>query len=252
MDRLNYFDCNCSVGRVGCPLLLDIPDVAGLKGEMAAAGLGRALVYHTVARFGDPVQGNALLMKEIAGHPGLEPVWVILPPHTGEMPAPGRLVEDMGRAGVRAVRMFPGRSRHGFSLSEWCAGEVLEALEAARLPLMLDTETVTWEEVFAVLRRFTKLPVIMTECSYRHDRFLYPLLEKFETLHVETSRFMGAGAIEDLVGRFGSRALLFGTNMPSYTGTAAVSRLTYADIDRRDKEAIAGGNLRRLLGEAGS
>ncbi len=252
MDRLDYFDCNCSVGRVGRPLLLDIPDVAGLKKEMAAAGVGRALVYHTVARFGDPVQGNALLMKEIAGDPDLDPVWVILPPHTREMPAPDRLVDDLRLGGVKAVRMYPGRSCHGFSLSAWCAGEVLEALDSARVPLLLDTETVTWDEVFAVLQRFPGLPVIMTECSYRHNRFLYPLLEKFETLHVEMSRFMGAGAIEDLVGRFGPRPLLFGTNMPSYTGTAAVSLLTYADIGRADKEAIAGGNLRRLLGEAGS
>ena len=252
MDRLEYFDCNCSVGRVGRPLLLDIPDAAGLKSEMAAAGVGRALVYHTVARFGDPVLGNALLMKEIAGQAGLDPVWVILPPQTGEMPAPDKLVEDLRRGGVKAARMYPGRSRHGFSLAEWCAGGVLEALGAAGIPLMLETESVTWDEVFAVLDRHRGLPVIMTECSYRHDRFLYPLLGRFETLHVEMSRFLGAGVIEDLVGRFGSRPLLFGTNMPSYTGTAAVSMLTYADIDRRDKEAIAGGNLRRLLGEAGS
>ncbi len=252
MDKLNFLDCNCSIGRVGHPLLLDIPDVAGLKREMAAAGVDRALVYHTVARFGDPVTGNSMLMREIAGDPALDPVWVVLPPHTGEMPGPEKLVKDLRRGGVKAVRMYPGRPRHGFSLSAWCAGEVLEALAAARIPLMLDLEDVTWDEVFALLDGFKGLPLIITNCSYRHTRFLYPLLGKFGTLFVEMSRFLGAGAIEDLVGRFGARPLLFGTNMPAYTGTAAVAMLTYADIDRRDKEAIAGGNLRRLLVELGS
>jgi hypothetical protein len=37
--------------------------------------------------------------------------------------------------------------------------------------------------------------------------------------------------------------------MPHYTGTAAVARLTYADIARADKEAIAASNLDRILKE---
>jgi len=60
---------------------------------------------------------------------------------------------------------------------------------------------------------------------------------------------MGAGTIEDMVERFGSRHLLFGTNMPQYTGTAAVSLLAYSDIDQAAKQAIAGGNLHKLLDE---
>jgi hypothetical protein len=30
MEKLKYFDANCSVGRVGYPHLFDIPDAAGL------------------------------------------------------------------------------------------------------------------------------------------------------------------------------------------------------------------------------
>ena len=73
------------------------------------------------------------------------------------------------------------------------------------------------------------------------------MLEKFDNLFIELSRFMGAGAVEDVVKRFGSRPLLFGTNMPQYTGTAAVGLLTYFDIDHKDKQAIAGDNLRNLF-----
>jgi len=55
---------------------------------------------------------------------------------------------------------------------------------------------------------------------------------------------------EDVVERFGPRRILFGTNMPACTGTAAVSMLTYADIPREAKEAIAGGTVRSLMKEA--
>jgi hypothetical protein len=249
MDKLTYYDCHCSIGRVGYPLLLDIPDVAGLKKEMAAAGVERALVSHALARSGDPVLGNARLMAEIAGDPDLDPVWFLLPHHTGEMPPPRRLLEELKAGHVRAVRMDPGRAQHGFSLAAWCAGGLLEALDEARLPLMLDAELVTWDEVQDLLDRHPGLPVIMANCSYRHNRFLYPLFERYRNLYVETSRFLGAGTIEDVVRRFGSRPLLFGTNMPQYTGTAAVGRLAYAEIEPADKDAVAGGNLRRLVAE---
>ncbi len=34
MQKLNFFDCNCSVGRVAYPHLHDIPDVEGLLQEI--------------------------------------------------------------------------------------------------------------------------------------------------------------------------------------------------------------------------
>ncbi len=244
---MRFFDCNCSVGRPGYPHLLDIPDVAGLRREMETAGIDEALVYHMAARYGHPPVGNSLLLEEIQGQKNLHPAWVLLPHHTGEMATPGQLLAEMKAKGVRAARLFPGRAQHGFSLADWCIGELLAALESARLPLFLDIEIVTWEEVFDLLQKYPRLPVVLTNCSYRHNRFLYPLWEKFDHLYVEMSRFMGAGAIEDVVSRFGSSRILFGTNMPQYTGTAAVARLTYADIPRPDKEAVAALNLERLL-----
>ncbi len=248
--KLRFFDCNCSIGRTGYPLLLDISDTAGLWQEMKTAGIEEALVYHTVARDAHPPLGNALLLEEIKNWPALHPVWILLPHHTGEMPPPEQWLGEMKTRGIQAVRAYPTKSYHGYSLSEWCAGELLAALEKARLPLILDAEISGWEDVWSLLKSYPRLPLIMANCSYRHNRVLYPLFEKFTNIFIETSRFMGGGAVEDIVARFGARPLVFGTNMPQYTGTAAVALITYADIDPKDKEAIAGGNLRRLLGEA--
>jgi hypothetical protein len=249
MTKIPFFDCNTTVGRAGYPILLDIQDAAGLEREMEIAGIEEALVYHTAAREAHPSLGNALLEKEIEGRTNLYPVWVLLPHHTGEMPHPDDIIGEMRRKNVKAVRLYPGRAHHGFTLADWCAGELLDSLDAARLPLLLDIEVVSWEEVFALLHKYQRLPVVVSNCSYRHNRYLYPLWERFDNLYVETCRFLGAGAIEDVVRRFGPRRLLFGTNMPQYTGTAMVSRITYADISREDKEAIASGNLKRLLEE---
>jgi hypothetical protein len=249
MKKLRFFDCNCSIGRTGYPHLLDIPDAAGLRREMETAGVEEALVYHVLARDGHPPLGNTLLLDELKGHAGLHPVWVLLPHHTGELPPPDQLLAEMKDKGVKAARLYPGRLHHSFTLAEWCAGELLTALQAARLPLILDIEIVSWEEIFSLLQKYPQLPIILSNCSYRHHRFLYPLWERFDYLYLEMSRFMGGGAVEDVVRRFGSGRILFGTNMPQYTGTAAVARLTYADIAWADKEAIAAANLDRILKE---
>jgi predicted TIM-barrel fold metal-dependent hydrolase len=247
MAKLKFFDCNCSVGRVRYPNLTDIPDAAGLLKEMDTAGIEEALVYHVMARDVDPVLGNQKLHEEIAEHERLHPVWVVIPHHTGEMPKPEKLLNTMKEKGVKAVRMYPTKDYHGFSLEEWCSGKLLSALEEARVPLIMEIEIVWWDAVAALLKNHPQLPVIIADANYRHNRFTYPLFEQHENLYVETTRHFGSGIFEDIVGKFGSRPILFGTNMPRYTGTAAVSMLTYADIPHYDKAAIAGENLRRLL-----
>lgn len=250
MAKLTYFDCNCSIGRVTYPYLLDISDVEGLKREMDTAGIEEALVYHSVARDTEPSLGNTLLGEALAGEDRLYPVWVVLPHYTGEMPAPGVLLKEMETQKVRAVRMYPTKDWHSFSIAEWNSGELLSALEEARVPLMLDIEIVWWETVVNLMNTHPRLRVIATNVGYRHNRFVYPLFEKYENLYLETSRYFGSGIYEDVVSRFGSDHLLFGSNMPRFTGTGVISMLTYADIPRADKEAIAGGNLRRLMKEA--
>ena len=249
MPKLKFFDCNCSVGRVIYPHLTDIPDAKGLLREMQTAGIEEALVYHIVARDGYPPDGNSMLMEEIKDFEELHPAWVVLPHHTGEMSPPEELLRQMKKNNVKAVRVYPKLNYHSFSISEWCVGELLSALEEERIPLILDMETVTWEDVNTILVNHQQLPVIAAACTYRNNRYIYPLLEKHENLFIELSRFMGAGAIEDVVKRFGSRPLLFGTNMPQYAGAAVVSLLTYTDIDEKDKQVIAGANLRNLLKE---
>ncbi len=247
MAKLAFFDCNCSVGRVPYPLLMDISDVKGLHREMDTAGIEEALVFHTMARDASPPVGNILLHNEIDHVPGLHPVWVVLPHHTGEMAQPAKLIKDMEEKGVKAVRMYPTKDYHSFSLSAWNSGELLSALEEVRIPLMLDIEIVWWDTIHTILEKYPCLPVIATNVSYRHNRFTYPLLGKYENFYIETSRYFGAGTVEDVVKRFGARSILFGTNMPRHTGTAAVSMLTFADIPGEAKGAIAGENLRTLL-----
>src|SRR6185437_6604056 len=111
--------------------------------EMDRLGIAEALVYHGMALDGHPPEGNARLMQEIAGQPRLHPCWVLLPT-TGEMPPPHELVAQMRAQGVRAARLCPVRHRYQFT--EANLGDLLAALEAARIPLLADFSMVSWSE----------------------------------------------------------------------------------------------------------
>ena len=113
--------------------------------------------------------------------------------------------------------------------------------------MLIEAGQTNFEAVASVLESHPALRLTLHQTSYRLDRFLYPLMEKFEYLSVETGGYVVAGGIEAICERFGSSRLVFGTGMPFFEPGAAVSPVTYAQISDAQKQAIAGGNLERLL-----
>jgi len=245
---MDFFDCNCMIGRFGQPQPGQFHSVDGLERELGRCGIARALVFHALGKELDPATGNAALMREIAGRDRLAPCWVVMPHHTGEMPPPDELCQQMAEHGVRAVRMFP--QMHSFTLAEWCAGELLAALEQRRVPVFLDHDQTNWEEVNAACAAHPGLPIVLLRPNYRVHRFLYPLLARHANLHVEIGIFVAHDAIADCAQRHGAERMLFGSALPHYTPGGPMANIMYSHISDADKALIAGGNLRRLLGEA--
>ncbi len=98
-----------------------------------------------------------------------------------------------------------------------------------------------------VLHEFPMLTLIITEHDLE-DRCFRPLLEKYEHLYIDISRYELDGGIADLCCKYGPHRLLFGTGFPKNYIGGSVLTLLHADITEEAKRAIAGDNLRRLLG----
>ena len=171
-----------------------------------------------------------------------------MPDHTGEMPPPDELCDRMAQGGVRAVRLFP--QMHSFSLSEWCSGELLGALEARRVPVFIDHDQTNWDEVDRICAAHPSLPLVLLRPNYRVHRSLYPLFERHANLHIEIGIYVAHNAIADCARRFGAERMLFGSALPHYTPGGPIANIMYSEISDAEKALIAGGNLRRLLGEA--
>ena len=241
---LDWMDCHAAIGRWTVPPPAGPLDEAGLLAELDAAGIGGALVHHGTARDYDPAAGNDLLLAERTS-PRLVPCATLLPPATAELPPPDVALPALLAAGVRAVRLYP-RS-HNFSLAAWCSGPLLDVLERRRVPLSVDLAETDWEGIHRLCEGYPGLPVIVTRVNYRQERFLYPLWERHENLHVEISFFQGHRGLEEAVERFGSRRLLFGTGLPFFDAGGPVVTVARCEVDEAARRDIAGENLRRLL-----
>lgn len=257
MSNLRFFHVNAVIGE---PLYSGETGQFGcyvgpedLLAEMDYCGVECALVSHWDAMKVHPSMGNERLLEQLRGQRRLFPCWVVLPHHTGESPEPKRLLAEMGRNDVRAVRLLPGLFH--FSLADWSAGELLEALEYERILTIIDAEPA---ELHSLCERYPDLPVVSTNSELR---FLYPLLSQHPNLYVSMEGPSHPDMIEDICQRFGAGRLLFGSphvppvfpthNLRDEPGAwrigPSVAVVAYARISREEKEKVAGGNLRSLL-----
>lgn len=252
--EVEYLDSGVLVGRTATAGSTEIPDLLALLDRTGVAG---AAIQHAVAREHDPATGNRLTSDAAATSSRLLPVWTALPHHTGEFPPPDEFVEEAASSGVRLARMFPSSelSGHRFALRSWVTGDLLSALEKARMPLLLDFTIFRrgeppWDDIAGVCADHPRLPVILVEVQGRNNRTLYPLLERFPELRVQTGGFNVHAGLEDVCARFGAERLVFGSNHPFSSLGAARLHLERALISDGERRLIASGNLRSLLSQA--
>ena len=103
-----------------------------------------------------------------------------------------------------------------------------------------------------ICHAFPRLPVVITEnrISYT-QRKLYQALDSCPNLHLDVSTVWIGRIVEFIAERWGAERLLFGSALPTRDPAVTIGQVAYADLPAADIEAIAGGNLRRLLSWAG-
>jgi len=245
VPELRFFDCNARIGRCSTPRPEWFLDASGLLAEMDRAGIERTLVHHAWSVEWDPREGNAALLREIGAEDRLYPCFAGLPPATQELPPPrefARQVRDLHGA----VRFFP--VQHNYALSEASVGHLLDALSFERVPVLIDIGQTNWRDVGEVLAHHPALNLVVLNAYYRMDRHLYPLWERFGNLCLDCGSYGVHQGIEAVCARFGAERLLFGTDLPVHEVGGPMALVTYAPISDDEKQRIAGGNLRRMLG----
>lgn len=256
LGSVELFDCNATVGRravrnPGCAYMPE--DVISI---MDYYRIDKALVSHAMCEGNGPFPGNEILLSEISDYDRLSPCWVLSPNFTNEL---GEVkVEDfidkMLEMGVKASKILP--YHHHYCLSDWCVGELFSILEEHRIPLLIDfgithysesESRIPWNNIYELCKDYRSLPIILLRVGGNVNRKLFPLLSKFENLHIDISYYISNDGLEIICEEFGANHLLFGTGMPVYSPAGPLSMLIYSGISAKEKKAIGSENLKRLL-----
>ena len=247
---MKFFDCNSYFGLPARPTLAPAADAGALLKEMDHCGVDQALVWHIAQHDASPLAGNPLLAEAIAPHPRLWGCWSILPNQAHEFPPFEQFLTHMRASRIVALRAFP--ISHHFLLNEVAMGSWFEPMVAHRIPFLLSVRYgADWQIAYSLLAEFPRLVcVICDHGCWGEDRRFRPLLERYPYVYVDTAQYLLDGGIEALVADYGSNRILFGSGFPeSYLGGMMLA-LKHARIQEEAKDAIASGNLERILKEA--
>lgn len=246
---MKMITCDAMIGLPRQPLDSGDPTPEDLEQEMDRLRIDAAIVRHRFCLESSPYAGNRILMEEIQGHSRLIPAWVLTP--DGQEPDydAARTVRSMLDSGVRVAWMRP--KEHTFSVQPWCSGELYAALQDARVPLLIDWNAQTPDDLNAVCAAFPELRLVVLNPSRegRH-RLMYPLLKQHPHLYLCFSPVFSAHDVfMDLCGRFGPHRWVLGTGYPQSEGGAGITGLLYSGLPEAAIRAVASENIERLLAE---
>lgn len=243
---IQWHDAHCWIGVGSSGSLRPVETLDQTLQLLARYGIRRAIVAHRVARDCDPTTGNRLLVEAIADRDAL---WgaAVLTPDDSSANALRKRLQTLIAGKVRMVRIFP-RS-HNWSLSEWCCGPWLGVLEEMRMPLAVWHTETTWDDVAAVCRDHPRLNVIVEGPNrklFYHNRIYYGQLERYANFHLEIHNLVNYLGVDDIVRRFGSQRLIFGTFFPQQDPNVAMGLVVGGEMSQVDRENIAFRNIERL------
>lgn len=242
---MKFFDCNTYAGVGLRPPLQPALSPDELLEEMDNCGVDAALVNHEGGDFSNPLVSNVEISGFCQSSDRLNPVWNILPPQT-EMKT-DELISGMRESGVSALRAMP--VAHRYILNEVTMGSTLTELVRRRIPLFLAFES-GWQLHYDLLECYPELVLVAIDHGcWGQDRYLRPLLERYDHFYIDTSRFELDGGIEDVVNAYGAARILFGSAYHRVPMGGASLLLRNAEIDDDARAAIASGNLERILSE---
>lgn len=235
----NVWDVNSRVGPSGPNGQLGV-DAAALLREMSRFYIRKAVTVHWTGVEYDANVGNEKLA--LINEERLIPAWTPLPD--------AESIEQLAARRPTAVRLMPRNLNHSWTVTPWCAGELLDYLAQHRIVTLVAREDIEWQSLIEVLENFPRLPLILLDIGYRFDHYILPLLRRFPSLHFDSATYLAYRQLENYVDRCGPDRLLYGSRLPLFTAAASLGVLASARIYDDARVAIAGGNLRRLLSEA--
>jgi len=245
---MQIIDINCAIGE---PMRSQRFSTAeGLLQWLDKYNIDCALTYHSEA-MREPEMGNEKMVKAAAASGGRLRLCLALNPSLQSLgiPGEGTPLERLKKLRPSAVRIFPGEQLYPFDT--FYAEEILQVCAELHLPLIVDCpyDMPFIARLPEVCKAYPDVPIILLRFMYNRSRLYMPILRKLPNVYLDMSNHIDVGGMEEVVERFGSTNLLFGSGLPTYEPSGALGLLLYAQLSGADRENIAAGNFLRLEGD---
>lgn len=252
------FDANAFIGKWPYwPVRSTEP--SEVASELAGWGIDRAAICSMRSVFVNWEDGNCEVEAAAKQNPAHFSPFACLGTQELSHVLPRRAYEfsEYVARGFCGVRLYP--QHHSYHLLyEAFVDSILEDAESRGWPVVLPLRILmNWgmpsldlSVIETLVTRHPRVIWILAGINYLHElQLAVSLMRRYPSVHLETSCVMGYAAIEKTVQQCGAAQILFGSGAPVQHGAAALSKILHAELSSSDREAILGGNLKRLLGE---
>ncbi|MHB9025764.1 MAG: amidohydrolase family protein [Armatimonadota bacterium] len=220
--------------------------LADVLDDLQQCSIAGALVCHQLSVNYDPMYGNHLLLQELDRRANLFPAWNVMPHHAGDFPAPDELRKLLRAHDVRAVTISP--ATNGWDMLSPGNRPLLGMLERERVVTIIRRDQMGgYRDLEGLLARYPELPILLMHASWTDQRYVVPLLQAHENLHIGLSHYQVHYGLETLAEAGLAERLLYASNAPKMSMGAHRTYIDYADLPEDTRAKIAGGNLARLL-----
>jgi hypothetical protein len=212
-------------------------------------GITRTLVRRaaTIGGTADAMHDNEVIYAACEPNAQLVPCPAVVPNTAYDLPSEDDQIAAAIEHGAAAICIRCAHD-HWF-VADWVSDVLFTALSERKMPVYVDSDVLGQGALASLAGRFPDLPLIYAHISYREQRTLLPLLERFANVYVSIGNpynvHMG---VEQLAARVGAERILFGSGFPSSEQAPSVTYLMYAKLSAEEKELIGSGNMERLTG----
>ena len=243
--NLSFYDCNIFIGRHQNPYTVSPFGLNTLEDTIQAYGLKGGLIYHSASVLYDASYGNKLLIEEAKNKPALQLTWIAIPEFSVSKKESENFLTKLKENKISALKIFP--RYHNFNVINGAIDMLLHSINEERIPLLVDQEEISWDEISYILRKFQEIPFILQNTGYRMERYIIPFFNKYTNFYFDISRYQAHGGIEYLCRQFGSERILFGSGMPVFSPESIMMMIKNADLSIKEKRNISFKNISRLL-----
>jgi predicted TIM-barrel fold metal-dependent hydrolase len=256
---MRFFDCGAMAGRHPVPRAGRVASPEELLREMDRFRIEQSLfsAYRFEAEATEAM--NRATFAAARNSSRLVPCGVM----TGAPSRIGRTLaqeaNDLIASGARAIRMVPseGPSASPLTLRRFALDPLLDRIQRSATPLLIDAAefhtaqgaaTSAFEQIAAMAAGFPRLPIVLLQPKYNAQADLIAVLRRYRNVYCTIPLLGLFREMESLAAIAGADRLLFGAYLPNSDPALPIGMITYSKLPVREREMIAGGNLRRLLG----